>query len=80
MTYVVQEGVARLRPIELGLRTGTGLVEILSGLKPGDVVVTEGSDRLAEGVPVEAATGENPRRAAAGARPGGRGDEVGAGG
>jgi multidrug efflux system membrane fusion protein len=56
VTYAVQDGKAKLRPIQLGLRTGTGVVEILSGLKPGEVVVTEGSDRLADGVPVEAVT------------------------
>ncbi len=53
VTYVVQDGKARVRPIELGLRTGGGAVEILSGLKPGETVVTEGSDRLQEGVAVE---------------------------
>ena len=53
VSYVVQDGKARLRPIQLGLRTGTGLVEILSGLKPGEIVVTEGSDRLSDGVAVE---------------------------
>jgi multidrug efflux system membrane fusion protein len=29
-------------------------VEILSGLAQGEVVVSEGSDRLADGMPVEA--------------------------
>jgi len=53
VTYVVTKGKAELRPIQLGLRTGTGVVEILSGLKTGEVVVTEGSDRLADGIPVE---------------------------
>ena len=53
VTYVVVKGKAELRPIQLGLRTGTGVVEILSGLKTGEVVVTEGSDRLADGIPVE---------------------------
>jgi multidrug efflux system membrane fusion protein len=62
VTYAVQDGLARLRPIQLGLRTGTGIVEILSGLKPGEIVVTEGSDRLADGVPVEPVVGE-PRQA-----------------
>ena len=52
VTYVVQDGKARLRPIQIGLRTGTGLVEVLSGVKAGDVVVVEGSDRLADGLPV----------------------------
>jgi multidrug efflux system membrane fusion protein len=53
VTYVVEEGKAVLRPIQIGLRTGTGVVEILSGLKRGETVVTEGSDRLADGIPVE---------------------------
>lgn len=54
VTYVVQDGKARLHPIQIGLRTGTGLVEILSGVKAGDVVVIEGSDRLTDGLAVQA--------------------------
>jgi multidrug efflux system membrane fusion protein len=60
VTYVVDRGTARVRPIQLGLRTGTGVVEILSGLKPGETVVTEGSDRLDDGIPVEVVTGAAP--------------------
>jgi len=67
VTYVVENGTAKLRPIQQGLRTGAGIVEILSGLKPGETVVTEGSDRLADGIPVEVVTGTEPR--AAGAEP-----------
>jgi len=63
VTYVVEDGKAKLRPIQQGLRTGAGIVEILSGLKPGETVVTEGSDRLADGIPVEVVTGAEPRRA-----------------
>jgi RND family efflux transporter MFP subunit len=63
VTYVVVDGKASLREIEIGLRTGTGIVEILSGLKAGESVVVEGSDRLGNGVPVQAA-GE-PRGAGA---------------
>ena len=63
VTYVVEDGQAKLRPIQQGLRTGTGIVEILSGLKPGETVVTEGSDRLANGIPVEVVTGPEPRPA-----------------
>jgi multidrug efflux system membrane fusion protein len=63
VTYVVEDGQAKLRPIQQGLRTGTGIVEILSGLKPGETVVTEGSDRLANGIPVEVVTGAEPRPA-----------------
>ena len=52
IAYAVEQGKARVRPIEVGLRTGNGVVEIISGLKVGEVVVIEGSDRLAEGVAV----------------------------
>jgi multidrug efflux system membrane fusion protein len=61
VTYVVDQGKARVRPIQLGLRTGTGIVEILAGLKPGETVVTEGSDRLDDGIAVEVVAGEEPR-------------------
>ena len=65
VTFVVENDTAKLRPIQQGLRTGTGVVEILSGLKPGETVVTEGSDRLADGIPVEVVTGAEPASAAA---------------
>ena len=55
VTYAVVDGKARLRPIQIGLRTGTGLVEILSGVRAGEMVVVEGSDRLTDGLPVQAA-------------------------
>jgi RND family efflux transporter MFP subunit len=54
VVYAVSGGKASLRPVQIGLRTGDGIVEILSGVKPGDSVVIEGSDRLADGVSVEA--------------------------
>jgi len=66
VTYVVEDKTARVRPIQLGLRTGTGVVEILSGLKPGETVVTEGSDRLDDGIPVEVVTGSEPGAAGGG--------------
>lgn len=61
VAYVVEGGKAKLRPIELGVRTGDG-VEILAGLKAGDEVVVEGSDRLADGIDVQtsAAPGNAP--------------------
>jgi membrane fusion protein (multidrug efflux system) len=66
VTYVVEGGKARLRPIQTGLRTGTGIVEILSGLKAGETVVVEGSDRLVDGIAVqtrEGAPGADPAKA-----------------
>ena len=61
VAYIVDGGKARQQPVQIGLRTGDGSVEILSGLKVGDVVVTEGSDRLADGISVEA-VGREPAR------------------
>jgi multidrug efflux pump subunit AcrA (membrane-fusion protein) len=55
--------------VQLGLRTGTGIVEVLEGVKAGDTVVTEGSDRLADRIPVEVVTGEGPRPGAEGPAP-----------
>jgi membrane fusion protein, multidrug efflux system len=73
VTYVVQDGKARLRPIQIGLRTGTGLVEVVSGVKAGDVVVVEGSDRLADGLPVQPAAAPSAAADPKGApAPGGR--------
>jgi membrane fusion protein (multidrug efflux system) len=68
IAYTVVDGKARVRPIEIGLRTGTGIVEIVSGLKPGETVVIEGSDRIGDGVDVADARapggGASPARTA----------------
>ncbi len=63
--YVVEDGRAIARSVQVGLKTDAGLVEILSGLKPGDTVVIEGSDRLADGVAVQPA-GDKGRGSAPG--------------
>jgi len=55
VVYVVKDGKAQLKQVQIGLRTGTGIVEILSGLQPGETVVVEGNDRLADGVAVQTA-------------------------
>jgi multidrug efflux system membrane fusion protein len=69
VVYAIQDGKAKLRPIQIGLRTGTGVVEILSGLEGGETVVVEGSDRLADGVAVQ--TGDE--EGGAGRSPAGKG-------
>jgi membrane fusion protein, multidrug efflux system len=53
VAYVVEGTKARVRPLKLGIRTGDGGVEILSGVTPGEKVVIEGSDRLADGMEVQ---------------------------
>ena len=55
VTYVVEDGKARARKVEIGVRTGDGGVEILGGLKPGEIVVVEGNDRVADGIAVAVA-------------------------
>lgn len=49
--YVVREGRARRREVQIGLRL-PGEVEIREGLAPGDQVVVRGLQRLREGAPV----------------------------
>jgi multidrug efflux system membrane fusion protein len=68
VTYVVEDGKARARKVEIGVRTGDGGVEILGGLKPGEIVVVEGNDRVGEGIAVTVAGAESPFPAAGGAR------------
>jgi membrane fusion protein, multidrug efflux system len=49
--FVVQEGIARQRNVQTGLRQ-PGQVEIVEGLQPGEVVVRSGHMQLADGDPV----------------------------
>jgi multidrug efflux system membrane fusion protein len=53
VAYVVADGKAKLREVQIGLRTEDGRVEITGGLQAGQTVVIEGSDRLADGVAVQ---------------------------
>jgi multidrug efflux system membrane fusion protein len=52
VAFAIVDGKAQTRQVEIGLRTGGGDVEILSGLKAGETIVYEGSDRIANGVSV----------------------------
>lgn len=54
--YLVQQGRALERQVEIGARS-PGLVEIREGLVAGDVIVTEGIQRLRDGLPVEVLQG-----------------------
>lgn len=65
VVYAVTAGQARARAVTVGLRGDDGAVEIVSGIKAGDVVVIEGSDRLVDGVAVVDA---DPAATAQGAR------------
>lgn len=50
--YVVEDNKANLKVIELGLRQ-KDLVEVTSGLKAGDALITRGSGRLYPGIEVK---------------------------
>ncbi len=50
--FLVVDGRAVEREVEVGARS-PGLAELVSGVTPGDVVVTEGIQRLRDGVPVQ---------------------------
>lgn len=52
--FVNQDGVLAERIVKPGRKLSMDRVEILSGLKPGELVVTEANDRLANGQKVEA--------------------------
>jgi RND family efflux transporter MFP subunit len=54
--YVVADGRVSLRPVSLGESDGDS-VEVLSGLKPGELVVTEAQEFLSEGQRVVTAGG-----------------------
>ncbi|MBE7176262.1 MAG: efflux RND transporter periplasmic adaptor subunit [Mucilaginibacter polytrichastri] len=50
--YQVQNDVVRLKPIRAGLETTNGMVQVLSGIKTGDTVVTSGQINLKSGAQV----------------------------
>jgi multidrug efflux pump subunit AcrA (membrane-fusion protein) len=49
--YIVEDSVARIRPVVLGL-IQSERVEVISGLKEGDKVVTSGQLNLTDGAKV----------------------------
>jgi membrane fusion protein, multidrug efflux system len=51
IVFIVQDGKAVRRPVAIGMRTATS-VQVLAGLKKGDVVVTSGLQQMREGTPV----------------------------
>jgi RND family efflux transporter MFP subunit len=56
VVYVVRDGLARRMQVELGADNGS-LVEILSGIKPDDAVVSRSGIPLEDGLAVAEATG-----------------------
>jgi membrane fusion protein, multidrug efflux system len=81
IVYVVKEDkTTTVRPVRIGPSENDNVV-IESGIAPGDVVVTDGVDRLREGAKVEVTAPFVPKARARGGRggPGGLGGPGGAG-
>jgi len=55
LAFVVENGKAVERILTPGMRTADGYVEVLSGLRAGDVLVVRGAEGLSDGVPVRLA-------------------------
>jgi membrane fusion protein (multidrug efflux system) len=53
VVWVVDGGKASRRVVQLGARS-QGIVEVMSGIKAGELVVVGGLERMAEGMPVAA--------------------------
>lgn len=51
LVYRIKEGKAEIVPVKLGIRRAA-MVQVLEGLKPGDVVITAGQIKLRPGAPV----------------------------
>jgi len=60
LAFVVEEGVAKKRVLQIGLRTADGRIEVLEGIKPGETLVTRGGEALSDGVNVQISGGPKP--------------------
>lgn len=59
LAFVIQDGVADERVLELGMRTEDGQVEVVSGLSLGESLVIRGAEALRDGAKVRVA-GDKP--------------------
>jgi len=57
IAYVVEGETAKERILTLGMRTADGYVEVLGGLKEGEILVIRGAEALQDGVPVRVTRG-----------------------
>jgi membrane fusion protein, multidrug efflux system len=55
LAFVVDGDVAHERQVKLGMKTSDGKVEVLGGLKPGELLVVRGAEALREGAKVQVA-------------------------
>jgi membrane fusion protein (multidrug efflux system) len=57
--FIAQDSTAQLRSVTTGVRLA-GILEILEGLAPGEIVIIEGTQKLSPGAPVEVRLDERP--------------------
>lgn len=55
IVFVVENGVAKSRPVALGMHTADGAVEVTRGLGAGEMLVVRGIEPLSDGAPVKIA-------------------------
>jgi membrane fusion protein (multidrug efflux system) len=65
VVFEAEGNVARRREVQVGLRADDGAMEILTGLKPGAVVVTDGNASLRDGAAIDPAIASPAPRSAA---------------
>ena len=53
LAFVVRDDKAEERVLKLGLRTSDGLVEVRSGVRPGEMLVVHGAEALRDGAAVK---------------------------
>jgi len=56
VAYVLRDGKAQRRVVQTGLEAG-GQVQVVSGIQPGEIVVTAGNEKLKDGMEVKAQGG-----------------------
>lgn len=64
VVFEAEGNVARRREVSVGLRAEDGAMEILTGLKPGAVVVTDGNAALRDGAAIDPSGSPAPPRSA----------------
>jgi membrane fusion protein (multidrug efflux system) len=72
--YVIEDGKAAIRPVKVGLRK-EGRAEIVSGIAPGDMVITAGVQKIGPGAPVMPINQAPPAGAQDGGKPEGQAEE-----
>ena len=65
LSFVVEDSKAKERILKLGMRTAEGLVEVKSGVRPGEMLVVRGAEALKDGSLVKVSPAAAPGQAPA---------------